>query len=332
VVLLLLFLEGINPVAPDVGHLSTTAVSASSSYGFWGRSAHSGQTVTVVPETAGTRSGCADASLVNPYPQAVEGNLAFNGNLFNLPGGALGGSSLCYDARTGTLSDKTGFTALPGAAQHGVLGYPEAILGQNIYGGMTGSIPGALPLPNDRLSNLTSRGVWAHLDYSLTAPGQSPYDFAFDDWFTQYEANSGSTGNVGNRIEVMIWLSNDIGMYRPQTQVTIPSYLNGHPNPGTWYRDTVCQSSSFLTFDYLFAPSGSKPGYGVTSGRVAFDLTDILQDVESVIHAGTCWASPGTNVGGYWADNFPLGAEFYPTPGDTASVDWSVSSLYYRVF
>jgi hypothetical protein len=293
---------------------------------------HTGaRTVTIVPETPGTPSGCVQASLGNPYPESIEGSLTFNGNLFALPSGSVGSSSLCYHASTGVLSDKTRFTGLPGAVQHGVLGYPEAILGQNLWGGIAGSSVSGLPLPSDRVSNLTSHSVWVHLNYSVNAPGKSPYDFAFDDWFTQYQANSSSTGNVGNRIELMIWLSNDIGMYLPQTKVSIPSYYNGAPNPGTWYRDQICQASNFLTFDFLFAPTGATPGYGATSGKVAFDLTAMLNSVASVMKGGACWAPAGTNIGGLWADNFPLGAEFYPTTADTASVSWSVSSLYYRV-
>jgi hypothetical protein len=293
---------------------------------------HTGQYVRLVPELPGTASGCDNATLANPYPETVEGNVAFNGNLWNLPAGALGSTSLCYSEKAGTMSDVTKFRSLPGAVQHSVMGYPEAILGQNIYGGLAGSVSNGLPLPQDQVSNLTSQSVWVHLNYSVSAPGKSPYDFAFDDWFSQYEANGASTGNVGNRIEIMVWLSNNIGMYLPQTQVSIPSYYNGSVAPGTWYRDQVCQASNFITFDFLFAPGGKTPGYGATSGRIAFDLSTMLDSVAQVMNGGTCWASPGTNIGGLWADNFPIGAEFYPTTSDTASVSWSISSLYYHVF
>jgi hypothetical protein len=297
-----------------------------------GYASRGGHIVTIVPEIAGTPSGCANASLGDPYPETVEGNVAFNGNLFALPTGAVGGTSLCYHAGKGTLTDSTRFTSLPGAKEYGVLGYPEAILGQNIYGGISGQAPNDLPLPRDQIHNLTSHSIWVHLNYSVNAPGSSPYDFAFDDWFSVDRASSSSTGNVGNRIEVMIWLSNDIGMYLPQTKVSVSSYFNGTPNPGTWYRDQICQASDFLTFDYLFAPTGKTPGYGATDGRIAFNLSEILDNVASVMKGGTCWASAGTNIGSLWADNFPIGAEFYPTTDDTASVSWSINSFYFHVF
>jgi hypothetical protein len=322
---------GAAPVAPGGSTLPSFPAPESGIGAVEDAAAHP-QVVSIVPEVPGTSTGCANATLTNPYPEAVEGNLAFDGNLFNLPAGALGSTSLCYNAGAATLSDTTQFTSLPGAVLHGVLGYPEAILGQNLWGGDAGQAPGHLPLPADRFSNLTSRAVWAHLTYAVKAPGKSPYDFAFDDWFSEDQAGPSSTGNVGNRIEVMIWLSNDIGMYLPQTQVSIPSYFNGSANPGTWYRDTLCQSSDFVTFDYLFAPTGSKPGYGAASGRIAFDLTSILNNVAEVMYHGTCWAAPGTHIGSLWADNFPIGAEFYPTTSSTASVSWSISSFYYRVF
>ena len=288
------------------------------------------QVLKEIPEPAGTPSACANASLSNPYPEATMDHIAFNGNLFNLPSGAVGGTSLCYNAGTKQLSDATSFSALPGAVQHGVLGYPEAILGQNIYGGESGHPFSLMPLPQDHVSNLTSRNLWVRLSYSVTAPNQSPYDFAFDDWFTQYAPTSTSTGNVGNRIELMIWLSNDIGMYLKQTKVDVPSFWNGTSAPGTWYRDDVCQSSDFLTFDYLYAPAGKTPGYGNPQGTIDLNLTWILQNIAQVMEGGLCWGGSGTNIGPLYAANFPIGAEFYPTTSDTASVSWSINQLCYK--
>jgi hypothetical protein len=295
-----------------------------------GGSAKAGDTLTLVPAPSGTPSGCANATLSNPYPDLASGRMSLNGNLFNLPVGSVGGSSFCYDSSRRTLSDSTQFTSLPGAVLHGVLGYPEAILGQNIYGGITGASDAVLPLPHDQVRDLTSQDLWVRMNYSVEERGSSPYDFAFDDWFSEYRANSSSTGNVGDRIELMIWLSNDIGMYLNQTRVAVPTFFNGSAAPGTWYRDQLCQSSDFLTFDYLYAPSGTTPGYGAASGRIAFNLTYILDNVAKVVRAGTCWAGAGTQIGGLYADNFPLGAEFYPTALDTSSVSWTVSSLCYR--
>lgn len=271
-----------------------------------------------------------NADVANPYPQRTEGYLSLNGDLFSLPSGSTGSTLLCYNATTQSLSDRTDFGGLPGAPPYGVLGYPESILGENIYGGATGAVNAVLPLPHDRIVNMTSRNLWVDLNYSVSAPGASPYDFAFDDWFSATPANSTSSGNVGNRIELMVWFSNNIGMYLGQTPVAVPSYLNGSAAPGTWFRDQLCQGSDEITFDYLYAPSGTTPGYGVASGQVALNLTYLLNDVAQVMQAGACWASPGTDIGALFADNFPLGAEFYPTSLDTAEVSWAVSSLCYR--
>jgi hypothetical protein len=296
--------------------------------------AHSGSSTRVlslVPEPSGTPDGCVVADLLDPYPQMVEGHFAFQGNLYSLPSGAVGTSTLCYHPRDGTLTDRTQFVTLPGAPQHGVLGYPEAILGQNIYGGYSGSGNSILPLPNDRFGNLTSHDVWITLDYRVQARGNSPYDFALDDWFSASEANSGSTGNVGDRIEVMVWFSNDIGMYLSQKKVDIPTYLDGTTAPGTWYRDDLCMGSQDITFDYLYAPNGQTPGYGMRSARLAVNITAILANVASVISGGACWAPKGTSVSSFYADNFPIGAEFYPTTSDTARVDWRISELCYTL-
>jgi hypothetical protein len=287
--------------------------------------------LSLVPEPSGTPDGCVVADLLDPYPQMVEGHFAFQGNLYSLPSGAVGTSTLCYHARDGTLTDKTNFATLPGAPQHGVLGYPEAILGQNIYGGYSGSGNSVLPLPNDRFGNLTSHDVWITLDYRVHARGNSPYDFALDDWFSASEANSGSTGNVGDRIEVMVWFSNDIGMYLSQNKVDIPTYLDGSTAPGTWYRDDLCMGTQDITFDYLYAPNGQTPGYGMRTARMAVNMTAILDNVASVISGGACWASKGTSVSLFYADNFPIGAEFYPTTSDTAQVDWRISELCYSM-
>jgi PKD repeat protein len=285
--------------------------------------------VTLVPAPSGTSSGCVVASPSSLYPTLREGYLSFNGNLFNLPSGSVGETNLCYNATSATLSDATSFSQLPGAPQHGVLGYPEAIYGENIYGGPAGTTNSALPLPHDQVQNLTAADVWVDLNYSVTAPGGSPYDFAWDDWFSVLPANSTSTGNVGNRIELMIWYSNDIGMYLPQTRIDLPSFVNGAPAPGAWYLDHLCMGSNDITFDALYSANGDTPGYGLSSGQIALNLTELLNNISATMRAGACWASPGTDIGGLYMDNSPLGAEFYPTTSDTANVSWSVSSLCY---
>ena len=159
---------------------------------------------SLVPEPNGTANGCVDANVSNPYPQLTEGYLAFQGDLFNLPSGSVGGTTLCYDGTNRTLYDATSFSPLPGAAQYGVLGYPEAILGENIWGGEAGVPSSVLPLPNVRVENLTANDFWVELNYSVSAPGASPHDFVFDDGFSQVPANASSAGDVGNRIELMI--------------------------------------------------------------------------------------------------------------------------------
>jgi hypothetical protein len=307
------------PVSPNV--LGGGAVAASRSHP---------EIIRVVPEPAGTPSGCANATFTDPYPEIVSANQTFNGNLFALPSGSVGSTSLCYNSQTKELSDSTDFTSLPGAPRYGVLGYPESILGQNLWGGISGSPNSMMPLPDEKVQNLTSRDLWAVINYSVNAPGKSPYDFAFDDWLTPVASTPTSSGNEGDRVEIMIWLSNDIGMYLAQTKVPIPTYLNGSAAPGTWYRDQRCLGTNDVTFDYLFAPTGAKPGYGLTSARIAFDLSYILNNVASVVRGGVCWASAGTHIDPMYADVFPLGAEFYPTKSLTSNVSWGVSSLCYQ--
>jgi hypothetical protein len=287
------------------------------------------ETLRVVPAPAGTPSKCLWANGGNPYPERRAGYLSFNGNLFSLPVGSVGGSKLCYSAATGKLSDNTRFSALPGAIAHDVLGYPEAIVGENLYGGLEGRSNAMLPLPEEREKNLTNTNTWVTMHYDVKAPGSSPYDFAFDDWLTVAPATGSSTGNEGNRIEVMIWLSNDIGMYLPQTAVHIPTFVGGASTAGTWYRDDLCMGTNDVTFDFLYAPKGVAPGYGLTHATISFNLTSILRSVASVLKSGACWAPAGTTIGSLYASAFPLGAEFYPTVADTSKVEWKVSSLCY---
>jgi hypothetical protein len=291
--------------------------------------AGSSRTLEVVPAPDGTSSKCLWADDSNPYPERKVGYLSFNGNLFALPAGSVGGTKLCYNATTGTLSDSTHFSALPGAVANGVLGYPEAILGENLYGGLAGRSNELLPLPDELARNLTDTNVWITMQYSVTAPGSSPYDFAFDDWLTSSPATGSSTGNEGNRIEIMIWLSNDIGMYLPQTAVHIPTFVGDSTAPGAWYRDQLCMGTDDITFDFLYAPTGATPGYGLEQAAISFNLTSILHSVASVLKSGACWAPAGTTIGSMYASAFPLGAEFYPTLGDTSRVAWTVSSLCY---
>jgi hypothetical protein len=287
------------------------------------------ETLRVVPAPAGTPSECVHADVTDPYPQATAGYLSFNGNLYALPVGSVGSAELCYNATSGTLSDDTDFLGLPGAVQHDVLGYPEAIVGENLYGGQAGAYSTTLPLPVERERNLTRTNVWLTTRYTVTASGSSPYDFAYDDWLTALPSNGSSSGNEGNRIEIMIWLSNDIGMYLPQTKVSIPTFVNGSTAPGAWYRDDLCMGTNDITFDFLYAPTGSTPGYGLGHATVSVNLTAILRNVAAVLKSGACWAAAGTTIGSMYASAFPLGAEFYPTLLDTSDVDWKVSSLCY---
>ena len=120
-------------------------------------------------------------------------------------------------------------------------------------------------------------------------------------------------------------------MYLHQTPVAVPTFVNGSAAPGTRFRDQLCTGTDEITFDYLYAPDGTAPGYGLSRGAIAFNLTYLLEDVARVMNAGACWAAPGTDIGALFADNFPLGTEFYPTPSDTAHVDWSVTSMCYLV-
>ncbi|MCI4352671.1 MAG: PKD domain-containing protein [Thermoplasmata archaeon] len=285
--------------------------------------------LSLVPGPTGTGTTCVSANASDPYPTATSGYLNFNGDLFNLPAGAVGQTQLCYNQTGPTLSDRTLFTRLPGAARYGVLGYPEAILGENIYGGPVGVQNPLLPLPHAQIRNLTASAVWVSLNYSVVAPGNSPYDFAWDDWFSVLPANTTSTGNVGDRIELMIWYSNDIGMYLPQTPIVVPTIVGGHSAPGTWFGDHYCQGSDEITFDYLYSPSGSTPGYGLPAAQISLNFTYLLDNVSATLKAGACWASPGTDIGSLFLDNTPLGAEFYPTSSNTADVNWTVSSLCY---
>ena len=120
-------------------------------------------------------------------------------------------------------------------------------------------------------------------------------------------------------------------MYLHQTPVAVPTFVNGSAAPGTRFRDQLCTGTDEITFDYLYAPDGTVPGYGLSRGAIAFNLTYLLKDVARVMNTGVCWAAPGTDIGALFADNFPLGTEFYPTPSDTAHVDWSVTSMCYLV-
>ena len=285
--------------------------------------------VQLVPGPSGTGPTCVIANSSNPYPTATSGFLNFQGDLFNLPPGSVGDSQLCYNSTTETLSDHTEFSQLPGAPQYGVVGYPEAIYGENIYGGPVGLSNPDLPLPHDQIQNLTNASLWISVNYSVGAPGNSPYDFAWDDWFSALPANSTSAGNVGNRIELMIWYSNDIGMYLPQTPISVPSFVDGRNASGNWFVDHYCQGSNEVTFDYLYAPTGSRPGYGLPSAQIALNFTYLLENVSKTLRAGACWASAGIDIGSLYFDNSPLGAEFYPTTSGTADVNWTVSSMCY---
>jgi PKD repeat protein len=286
----------------------------------------------LIPEPSGVPSSCQIANATDRYSSAADGYFALDGNLFGFRSNYTGSTSLCYYASNGTLTERMNF-ATPGAVTNGVLGYPEAILGQNIYGGVAGIQNPELPLPTTQVGNLTADDLWASLNYSVDAPGNAtPYNFAFDDWLTPTPANGTLRSNVPHKIEVMLWFANDKGSWLKQTEYDIPSFLNGQPAPGTWYRDDWCgDHNETLTFDYLYSENGSSPGYGTTTGQLAVNMSYVFQNVANLTAQGSCWAAKGTNVDSFYADAFPLGAEFYPETSEHAMVNWSVTSYCYTL-
>jgi len=301
---------------------------------------NSSKVITLLPEPASVGSWCGYGNASSKYPTSARGFLALEGNLFNLSANSTGGATLCYHAANGTLTDSVDVYT-PGARLHKELGFPAAILGQNIYGGTAGITNPALPLPASTVANLTSEDLWSSVNYSVTPYAKTPYDFAFDDWLTTAPANGTIGRNPGDRIEVMVWFSDDIGLSGlPQTKVTLPSYQNGSVVRGAaWYRDQGCQDNgSQITFDYLYSPTGSPPGYGLPRGQVAVNMTAVLDNVENYTRTnpnGTCWAPAGTNISAMHVDEFPIGAEFYPNNNskslDYDDLQWSVSSWCYTL-
>jgi PKD repeat protein len=301
----------------------------------------SSEILPMIPEPASVPSACVDANASEKYPVATTGYLELEGNLFNLSTGDTGSSDLCYNAAGGVLSDHTDVDT-PGAVPHKVIGFPEAILGQNIYGGVSALENPALPLPGVTVSNITGEDLWSSVNYTMQIVDRTPYNLAFDDWLTKTPANSTLGRNPGDRIEVMVWFADNIGMdWLPQTAVatsSIPTFLNGSAAPGGWFRDQWCQDNdSQLTIDYLYAENDSV-GYGTQDAQIAVNMSAVMANVESVTLAGgkeACWAHAGANVSGLYAANTPFGAEFYPNLNTSYSqeeeLNWSLSSWCYTI-
>ncbi len=287
-------------------------------------------TVPLVPEPTGTPTSCVVGGASNRYNSSADGYFALDANLYGFKSNYTGSTNLCYYASNGTLSERMDF-ATPGGKANGILGYPEAILGQNIYGGVAGIENPDLPLPDYPVANITDGDLWASLNYSVTAPANAtPYNFAFDDWLTPTPANSTVTTHVGDKIEVMVWFANDKGSWLPQTEFNVSTFLNGQSVPGTWYRDDWCgDKNTTLTFDYLYSENGSSPGYGVTAGQLAVNLSYIFANVANLTAQGLCWAAPGTSIASYYTDAFAIGAEFYPETSEHAVVNWTVTRYCY---
>jgi PKD repeat protein len=290
--------------------------------------------LSLVPEPASVPSWCGSSDLANRYTLDDAGWVSLQSNLFNLTPGATGGSELCYDNSTGTLSNSISVTT-PGASADSVLGFPAAVFGQNIKGGDRGDLNPGLPLPDVRVSNVTGESLWSAVNYSVVTQSTA-YNLAFDDWLTQTEANSTLGRNPGPRVEVMVWFADNLDRsWLHQSSVSIPSYVNGSSDPRDWLRDQWCQQNdSQITFDYYYENTANNYS-GMTKGFIAVDISAIFANVEQYIASnsnGTCYAPSGTNIGSYYVDEFPLGLEFYPNAKtENETVSWSVNSWCYTL-
>ncbi len=312
------------PVAAPVHPLATTSAAPN--------------VISLIPEPASVPSWCGQANTTDRYTSDSAGFLSLQSNLFNLTSGSTGGSTLCYDNATGTVSDQI-VTSTPGAHIGKVIGFPAAVLGQNIYGGTSGLTDPALPLPDVQVRNLTSESLWSAVNYSVTEEGGTEYNFAFDDWLTPIEANATLGRDPGDRIEVMVWFSDDLNrswVKHGQTDVALGSFVNGSADPYSWLRDQWCENASQITFDYYFtdhANTSSSNITGLPSALIAVNMSQVFANVESYVDSeGACWAPAGTNISSYYVDEFPLGIEFYPpkSSGDEdEAVSWSANTWCY---
>jgi PKD repeat protein len=298
----------------------------------------SSEVLPMVPEPAGVRSACVDPSGADRFPTSSAGYLELEGNLWNMSSNASGGADLCYNAATGTMSEHTDVDT-PGASTSSVVGFPEALFGQRIFGGPSGVQNPALPLPTETVSNVTADDVWATVNYSVQIVGRTPYNLAFDDWLTQIPANGTPGRDPGNRIEVMVWFSTNLNRsWTTQESVSIPSFVNGSADPREWERDQWCfQNNSQIVFDYYYDNTPNNLS-GVTQGDLAVNLSAVFANVEQYVatdsHA-TCYASAGTNISGYYVANLAYGVEVYqnPTKGyfDEEESNWSLNSWCYTL-
>jgi PKD repeat protein len=285
-----------------------------------------------VPEPASVASWCGVANETDRYTTDDAGFVSLQSNLFNLSANSTGGSTLCYNNSTSTVSDAISVST-PGARPNKVLGFPAAVFGQNIYGGTRGENDPGLPLPDLQVHNVTGDSLWSAVNYSVVTLS-TPYNFAFDDWLTQTEANSSLGRNPGPRIEVMVWFTDNLNRsWLHQDLVTLPSFVNGTSDPRQWLRDQWCQDNDTqATFDYYYANTAGNWS-GMTSGDIAVNMSAVFANVEQYIATnpnGTCFAPDGTNISSYYVDEFPLGIEFYPNRRTyDETVSWSVSSWCY---
>jgi PKD repeat protein len=314
-----------SPPAPSGGGASGVAAGSGS------------EILPMVPEPASVPSTCVNANAGDKYPVATTGYLELEGNLWNMTSNDTGGTSLCYDASTGVLSNHIDVDTPDGAFHH-VIGFPEAVLGQSIYGGASGYQNPALPLPVTTVSNLTGEDLWSSVNYSMQIVGRTPYNLAYDDWLTLTPANGTVGRNPGDRIEVMLWFSTDLNRsWIRQEPVAIPSFVNGTVDPRDWLRDQWCENASQITFDYYYENTPNNLS-GTTSADISVNMSAIFANVEQYIESnpnGTCFAPTGTDISNYYAANFPFGVEVYPNPHKTflyeEEVNWSLSDWCYTI-
>jgi hypothetical protein len=283
----------------------------------------------LIPEPSSVPSWCGIADDTDRYTSDSDGWLSLQSNLFNLSANAAGGSKMCYDNSTGTLSDSISMST-PGAHANSVLGFPAAVFGQNIHGGGRGDDDPALPLPDVPASNVTGEALWSAVNYSVVTKA-TQYNFAFDDWLTETEANATLGRDPGPRIEVMVWFATNLNRsWLHQESVSLPSFVNGTVDPRNWLRDQWCQdNNSQVTFDYYYENTPNNTS-GTPAADIAVNMSAIFANVAQYIATnpnGTCFAKTGTDISSYYVDELPLGIEFYPNvKSENETVSWSVNS------